>query len=69
KKLNMYWQSSVLFSAIYCTNLLQNTAGQKVQDPIEDDHALRWIDPVKAIEDLFHEHQRWAVQKVLEENL
>ena len=26
KKLNMYWQSSVLFSAIHCTNLLQNTA-------------------------------------------
>ncbi len=41
-------------------------AGQKIQDPIEDDHALRWIDPVKAIEHLFHAHQRWAVQKALQ---
>lgn len=40
-------------------------AGQKVQDPIEDDHALRWIDPVEAIEHLFHAHQRYAVQKTL----
>ncbi|MDT0172269.1 NUDIX domain-containing protein [Exiguobacterium sp. BRG2] len=40
-------------------------AGQKVQDPIEDDHVLQWIDPADAIKHLFHEHQRWAVQNVL----
>lgn len=40
-------------------------AGQKIQSPIEDDHALRWIDPVEAIEHLFHAHQRYAVQKTL----
>lgn len=40
-------------------------AKQKVQNPIEDDHVLRWIDPVEAIEHLFHDHQRYAVQKTL----
>lgn len=40
-------------------------AKQKVQDPIEDDHVLRWVDPVEAIEHLFHAHQRYAVQKTL----
>jgi len=41
-------------------------AGQNIYDPIEDDHHLIWIDPVSAIEGLFHAHQRYAVQKTLE---
>lgn len=40
-------------------------AGQNIHNPIEDDHQLIWIDPVSAIEGLFHAHQRWAVQKTL----
>jgi len=40
-------------------------AGQNIHDPIEDDHHLIWIDPLSAIEGLFHAHQRWAVQKTL----
>lgn len=41
-------------------------AGQNTYDPIEDDHHLIWIDPLSAIEGLFHAHQRWAVQKTLQ---
>ncbi|WP_214857793.1 NUDIX domain-containing protein [Exiguobacterium sp. s191] len=44
-------------------------ADKKIKDSIEENHFLRWINPSKATEDLFHEHQRWAVRKVLEENL
>jgi 8-oxo-dGTP diphosphatase len=37
----------------------------KVQDPIEDDHLLKWIS-VENIEELFiHEHHIWAVKKGL----
>ena len=40
-------------------------AGQKVQDSVEDDHHLIWIEPLSAIEGLLHAHQRWVVQKTL----
>jgi len=44
-------------------------ANQKVDEPIEEDHHLIWLDSTHTIEDLFHEHQRWAVRKVLKKNL
>lgn len=40
--------------------------GQNIDDPIEDDHQLIWLDSVTALEGLLHAHQRWAVQKALQ---
>ncbi|SFS76164.1 NUDIX hydrolase [Paenibacillus sp. BC26] len=39
--------------------------GEQTGNPTEEDHFLRWIEPAKAIESLFHEHQSWAVVKSL----
>nr|WP_316047152.1 hypothetical protein [Planococcus glaciei] len=39
--------------------------GDKVQEPIEEDHHLKWLPVREAKERLFHEHHRWAVQEGL----
>ncbi|MDP4147637.1 MAG: NUDIX domain-containing protein, partial [Bacillota bacterium] len=39
--------------------------GRKISNPIEEDHLLKWIEPLEAIENLFHEHQSWAVNEAL----
>jgi 8-oxo-dGTP diphosphatase len=39
--------------------------GKQLRKPTEKDHYLQWIEPYQAIERLFHEHQRWAVNEVL----
>ncbi|MEH7443582.1 NUDIX domain-containing protein [Bacillus sp. JJ1122] len=36
--------------------------------PTEDGHYLRWLEPAKAINCLFHDHQSWAVGKVLKKD-
>lgn len=38
----------------------------KVQEPIEDDHFLEWINVNEVEELLFHDHQVWAVKEGLE---
>ncbi|SDP15140.1 8-oxo-dGTP diphosphatase [Paenibacillus sp. yr247] len=38
---------------------------EKVQEPIEDDHDLKWINFDEVRELFFHEHQSWAVKKVI----
>lgn len=39
--------------------------GRQISKPTEKDNLQIWIDPTKAIENLFHEHQRWAVYEAL----
>lgn len=39
--------------------------GEQIQKPIEEDHFLTWMDPSEAIENLFHEHQSWAVRQAV----
>lgn len=39
--------------------------GRKVQEPIEEDHLLNWTEPTHAVKQLYHEHQRWAVQQAI----
>ncbi|RFU69328.1 NUDIX domain-containing protein [Bacillus sp. V59.32b] len=41
--------------------------GQQINNPIEEDHILEWIEPFQAIKKLFHEHQRWAVSEALKQ--
>ncbi|KAF0825758.1 NUDIX domain-containing protein [Cytobacillus firmus] len=41
--------------------------GRQISKPIEEDHFLKWIEPIQAIENLFHEHQSWAVTEVLKQ--
>lgn len=36
---------------------------EKVQEPIEDDHFLEWVNVKEVEELLFHEHQVWAVKE------
>lgn len=38
---------------------------EKVQEPIENDHDLRWINFDEVDDLLFHEHQSWAVKKTI----
>ncbi|CRK85172.1 NUDIX hydrolase [Neobacillus massiliamazoniensis] len=38
----------------------------KLQEPIDDDHFLEWINVNEVEELLFHDHQVWAVKKGLE---
>ncbi|WP_281171424.1 hypothetical protein [Peribacillus kribbensis] len=35
-------------------------------EPSEPDNFLKWIEPAKALNLLFHEHQSWAVSEALE---
>lgn len=39
--------------------------GKKISKPIEVDHNLKWMEPFEAKENLFHEHQSWAVYEAL----
>ena len=39
--------------------------GKKVSEPTEEDNFLIWVEPIQAAENLFHEHQRWAVNEAL----
>ncbi|WP_273129220.1 NUDIX hydrolase [Bacillus weihaiensis] len=41
--------------------------GKKISDPLEEDHSVIWIEPSKAIKNLFHEHQSWAVSEALKQ--
>lgn len=38
---------------------------EKIQDPIEDDHFIKWIDIDSVKGQLFHEHHCWAVYQAL----
>lgn len=39
--------------------------GKQVSEPTEEDHLLIWVEPIRAVENLFHEHQIWAVHEAL----
>ncbi|MDE5414370.1 NUDIX hydrolase [Alkalihalobacterium chitinilyticum] len=41
--------------------------GEKIQKPIEEDHFLIWMDPSEAIENLYHEHQSWAIRQAVKQ--
>ena len=43
--------------------------GPRVQDPIEMDHALRWIPAERAAEEMFLNYQAWAVRLAWEERM
>ena len=38
---------------------------QKQTENCEEDHVLRWMSPLYAIELLIHDHQKWAVEQAL----
>ena len=38
---------------------------QKQTENCEEDHVLRWMSPLHAIELLIHDHQKWAVEQAL----
>ncbi|MED3398629.1 NUDIX hydrolase [Bacillus wiedmannii] len=38
---------------------------QKQTEHCEEDHVLRWISPLHAVELLIHDHQKWAVEQAL----
>ncbi|AJD90244.1 DNA mismatch repair protein MutT [Jeotgalibacillus malaysiensis] len=40
-------------------------AGEKIEEPVDEDHELRWVEPTEAVNCLIHDHQRWAVKKAL----
>ncbi|MEW8972164.1 MAG: NUDIX domain-containing protein [Mesobacillus sp.] len=35
------------------------------EEPTEPDHYLRWLETGEAVSKIFHDHQRWALQKAL----
>ncbi|PYF01962.1 NUDIX hydrolase [Ureibacillus chungkukjangi] len=37
---------------------------EKVQEPFEDDHYIKWLDIDRVQELLVHEHHFWAICKV-----
>ncbi|MBM7578150.1 NUDIX hydrolase [Jeotgalibacillus terrae] len=39
--------------------------GEKVTDPSDEDHVLKWMKPSEAVDCLIHEHQRWAVKNMI----
>lgn len=39
--------------------------GKQMSKPSEVGHFLKWIEPMQAIDCLFHEHQSWAVNEAL----
>lgn len=39
----------------------------KIQDPIDDDHFIKWIETDKARDLLIHAHQNWAVKEGLKQ--
>lgn len=38
---------------------------KQVGEPTEDDHFLKWIEAIKAIDNLYHEPKSWAINEVL----
>ena len=38
---------------------------QKQTENCEEDHVLRWMSPLHAVELLLHDHQKWAVEQAL----
>ena len=44
----------------YIANMVQKRTGN-----CEEDHVLRWMSPLHAIEYLLHDHQKWAVEQAL----
>ncbi|MES5893603.1 NUDIX domain-containing protein [Bacillus cereus group sp. RP43] len=38
---------------------------QKQTDNCEEDHVLKWVSPLHAVELLIHNHQKWAVEQAL----
>jgi 8-oxo-dGTP diphosphatase len=38
---------------------------EHIHGPQEPDHFLEWIEPMKAVDVLFHEHQSWVVEEAL----
>ncbi|WP_400247364.1 NUDIX hydrolase [Niallia sp. JL1B1071] len=38
---------------------------KQIGEPTEEGHLLKWLEPIQAIEGLFHEHQSWAIQEAL----
>lgn len=44
----------------YIANMLQNQTKN-----CEEDHVLRWMSPLLAVELLIHDHQKWAVEQAL----
>ncbi|WP_435390879.1 NUDIX hydrolase [Jeotgalibacillus haloalkalitolerans] len=40
-------------------------AGEKIGEPIDADHVLKWMEPFEAVEYLVHDHQRWAMREAL----
>lgn len=39
--------------------------GRQISKPTEEDHFIKWVEPIQAIKHLFHEHQIWAVKEAL----
>ncbi|MGM2839609.1 NUDIX hydrolase [Bacillus cereus group sp. Bce002] len=38
---------------------------QKQTENCEEDHVLRWMSPLHAVEYLLHDHQKWAIEQAL----
>ena len=44
----------------YIANMVQTQT-----ENYEEDHVLRWMSPLLAVELLIHDHQKWAVEQAL----
>ncbi len=44
----------------YIANMVQTQT-----ENCEEDHVLRWMSPLLAVELLIHDHQKWAVEQAL----
>ena len=38
---------------------------QKQTENCKEDHVLRWMSPLHAVELLIHDHQKWAIEQAL----
>lgn len=43
--------------------------GMQINKATEEEHFLKWIEPIDAIGKLFHEHQSWAVNEAIKNQL
>ncbi|MCC2495183.1 NUDIX hydrolase [Bacillus cereus] len=57
EKEDIYYLNDGFF---YIANMVQ-----KQTENCEEDHVLRWMSPLYAIELLIHDHQKWAVEQAL----
>ncbi|COF88612.1 Mut/NUDIX family protein [Streptococcus pneumoniae] len=57
EKEDIYYLNDGFF---YIANMVQ-----KQTENCEEDHVLRWMSPLHAIELLIHDHQKWAVEQAL----